>query len=231
MNEAYISLRNVNKHYGEKEGAVQALSDISFDVNKGEFLCILGNSGSGKSTVLNILGGIDRADNGKVFVDGKNILSMSEPVLCEYRKKKVGFVFQSFNLIKELTAIENVAFCADDKEKIREALEKVGMWEKRDKYPSMLSGGEQQRVSIARALVKNPDILLCDEPTGALDYETGRKILMELEKIRKEGKIIIMATHTREIGKMADRVIYLKNGRIDREQVNSTVLEAKEIEW
>ena len=226
---------NLRKSYGSGESEVKALDGVSLKVYDGELLVILGSSGSGKSTLLNMLGGMDSLDSGRISIDGENISDLNDVGLTAYRKDKIGFVFQSFNLIAELTARENVALTADtesDPDIIKKVFRQVGLEHKMENYPSQLSGGEQQRVSIARALAKNPQILLCDEPTGALDYESGKQILIQLEKLcRKEGKTVIFVTHTQEIGKMADRVIRMRNGRIIKEQVNKKICSAEKIEW
>lgn len=230
-----LKVTNLHKTYGTGESKVQALKGVSFNIYKGELLVILGSSGSGKSTLLNLIGGMDKPDSGEIISDGQDICKYNDKEITNYRKKNIGFVFQSFNLINELTVQENVALTANTSENaniIAEVLEIIGLSDKKDKYPSQLSGGEQQRVSIARALAKNTDILLCDEPTGALDYQTGKKILVELEKLSKEyGKTIIIVTHTREIGKMADRVITMRSGEIIEENKNENKIAAKDIEW
>ena len=230
-----LEANDLHKSYGSKESEVKALDGVSLKVYDGELLVILGSSGSGKSTLLNMLGGMDSLDSGEIITDGENISELDDNGLTRYRKEKIGFVFQSFNLIGELTARENVALTADtdnDPDIIRKVFEQVGLEKKMDNYPSQLSGGEQQRVSIARALAKNPQILLCDEPTGALDYESGKQILIQLEKLcREEGKTVIFVTHTQEIGKMADRVIRMRSGKIISEQKNRTISKASQIEW
>jgi len=202
------------------------------NVYEGELLVILGSSGSGKSTLLNLLGGMDQADSGSIRFEGKDLCRMRERDLTKYRREAIGFVFQSFNLISELTARENVALICGDKKAVEEALAAVGMQDKMDKYPSQLSGGEQQRVSIARAIVRRPKLLLCDEPTGALDYQTGRQILIRLEhSCRERGMTVVFVTHTREIGRMADRVLYMRSGELQQEQRNEKPCRAEEIEW
>ena len=230
-----LKASNICKTYGNGESKVEALKGISLDIYKGELLVILGSSGSGKSTLLNLIGGMDKPDKGQIIVDGKNICQFNDRKITNYRKKNIGFVFQSFNLINELTVKENVALTANTTKNsniINEVLQMVGLSEKKNKYPSQLSGGEQQRVSIARALAKNTEILLCDEPTGALDYKTGKQILQELEKLTKNyGKTVVIVTHTREIGKMADRVITMKSGEIIEETKNENKIAAKDIEW
>ena len=227
-----VRLENLYKTYGSGDTAVNALSGVSFTIERGEMIVILGSSGSGKSTLLNMIGGMDVPDEGSVFFEGKRIDERGEKSLCEYRRKKVGFVFQSFNLISELTALENVRLTAFDAKRAEEALAMVGLEDRKNSYPSMLSGGQQQRVSIARALAKDSKILLCDEPTGALDYETGKQILTVLEILCRKGKqTIVVVTHTQEIGRMADRVIRMKNGKIIEIKTNAKPQSAREIEW
>ena len=219
-----LSAKSLDKTYGIGESAVHALSSVSLDIYEGELLVILGSSGSGKSTLLNMLGGIDTPDSGSVITEKGDLCALRDKDLTAYRRNDVGFVFQSFNLIAELTVRENTAMTADvskDPDAVEKALEIVGIQQKGDSYPTQLSGGEQQRVSIARALAKDPKLLLCDEPTGALDYETGKQILAELENlVREHGKTVIIVTHTKEVGKMADRVIRMRSGRIIEEWEN-----------
>ena len=230
--EALLSGRNIIKNYGTGTGEVKALKDVSIDIYSGEILAILGSSGSGKSTLLNVLSGMDNLTSGDIFINGLNIANYNDRELTKYRKNNISFVFQSFNLIGEITALENIQLTAKNKEKALEALEVVGLLDKKDKYPSELSGGQQQRISIARALATDTKILFCDEPTGALDYDTGKNILIELEKLAKvEKKTIVIVTHTREIGNMADRVIEMKNGKIISETINENRINAKEVEW
>ena len=230
-----LSAKSLNKTYGIGESTVHALSSVSLDIYEGELLVILGSSGSGKSTLLNMLGGIDTPDSGSIITEKGDLCTLRDKDLTAYRRNDVGFVFQSFNLIAELTVRENTAMTADvsnDPAAVEKALEIVGIQQKSDSYPTQLSGGEQQRASIARALAKEPRLLLCDEPTGALDYETGKQILAELESlVRKHGKTVIIVTHTKEVGKMADRVIRMRNGRIIEEWENKDPVTAEEIEW
>ena len=230
-----LSAKSLDKTYGIGESAVHALSSVSLDIYEGELLVILGSSGSGKSTLLNMLGGIDTPDSGSVITEKGDLCALRDKDLTAYRRNDVGFVFQSFNLIAELTVRENTAMTADvskDPNAVEKALEIVGIQQKGDSYPTQLSGGEQQRVSIARALAKDPKLLLCDEPTGALDYETGKQILAELENlVREHGKTVIIVTHTKEVGKMADRVIRMRSGRIIEEWENKDPVTAEEIEW
>ena len=232
MKNKIIKLQNISKKYGANESATLALNDISLDIFDGEFLVILGNSGSGKSTLLNIIGGVDKEDDGLVTCFGKTISVLSDNERTRYRKNNIGFVFQSFNLINELTALENVMVVSNNQDKAKKALIAVGLEDKINSYPNKLSGGQRQRVSIARAIVNTPRILLCDEPTGALDYETGKTILSLLEKINKDnGTTIVFVTHTKEIGKMADRIVKLKNGRIESIAKNKKRLSPENIEW
>jgi len=230
-----LNAGNLWKSYGKGEAKVDALADVSLQIYDGELLTILGSSGSGKSTLLNMLGGMDKPDRGSIIAGGKDLCRMSDRGLTDYRKKNIGFVFQSFNLIAELTAKENVAITADIEHSphiVEEVFEMVGLREKMKNYPSQLSGGQQQRVSIARALAKNPQLLLCDEPTGALDYETGKQILVELERlVRKHGKTVVIVTHTQEIGKMSDRIIKMRNGKITDVLINQNPVSAESIEW
>jgi len=222
----------LHKEYGEGDGKTVALNDVSLSIYDGELLVILGSSGSGKSTLLNLLGGMDKADNGSIYINGSDLCQMNDRELTKYRRNTMGFVFQSFNLIPELTAAENVGLVSTRPAAVNRALKSVGLAEKKNKYPAELSGGEQQRVSIARALAKHPKMLLCDEPTGALDYKTGRQILKVLEQTCREGgHTVVFVTHTREIAKMADRVLYVRNGAICDEVVNDAPLSADEIEW
>lgn len=229
-----ISVRGLCKSYGSGESRVQALKDIDLDIFEGELLTVLGTSGSGKSTLLNMLGGMDSFDSGSVTVNGQELSGLSDVKLTRYRREKVGFVFQSFNLILELTVRENVALTADPRrpEMIDRMIEAVGLAEKANSYPTKLSGGQQQRASIARALVKNPEILLCDEPTGALDSVTGKAVLILLEQLsRSSGKTVVIVTHNREISRISDRTIHMKNGMIVEETANENVVSAADIEW
>ena len=233
MNENEILRANqLYKTYGSGESAVTALSGVSLAINDGELLVILGSSGSGKSTLLNMLGGMDRPDEGTVYYKNEDIFIDGDKSMTAYRRNHIGFVFQSFNLIAELTALENVRLTAISQEAAERALIQVGLENRMNAYPGKFSGGQQQRISIARALAKDTSILLCDEPTGALDYETGKQILELLEKLcRKEHKTIVIVTHTQEIGKMADRVIRMRNGKIIQTTLNTEPMSAKDIEW
>lgn len=234
MANAIISFEGVTRVYGKGDNISKAVDNVSFSINKGEFVVILGQSGAGKSTVLNMLGGIDTASEGKIIVAGKDITSMKESELEEYRAQKVGFIFQFYNLLTGLTAYENVALSKSISSKAvspEEMLESVGLKDKANSFPSQLSGGQQQRVSIARALAKNPDIILGDEPTGALDSETGKKVLELLVNIcRKENKTLIIVTHNTAIAQCADTVIHMKNSKIENIEKNTNVKSVGEVE-
>ena len=235
MSEHYIKFENVTKSYGSGAAQINALSDASFEINKGEFCILLGSSGAGKTTLLNMLGGMDTITSGKIHFDGKEISAFSKKELVEYRRHDVGFVFQFYNLIPNLTALENVEIAAQlCKEPIpaKEALAMVGLTERENNFPAQLSGGEQQRVAIARALAKNPRLLLCDEPTGALDYVTGKAVLKLLYDLSRErGMTVIIITHNQAIAPMADRVIRIKSGKIISNELNENVTPIDEIEW
>ena len=229
--DAYVKLDKVSKIYGTKEVKIVAVDEISFEIASGEFVVIVGPSGAGKTTVLNILGGMDQASSGEVWVDGKNIAGYNSRQLTGYRRNDIGFVFQFYNLVPNLTALENVELalqiCKNPLD-AREVLEEVGL----TNFPAQLSGGEQQRVSIARALAKNPKLLLCDEPTGALDYQTGKAILKLLQDMcRERGMTVIVITHNSALTPMADRVIKIKNGKVSRMTLNDHPTPVEEIEW
>lgn len=231
----YIEFTDVVRSYGEGATKINALDGASFVVEKGELAVILGASGAGKTTTLNILGGMDGATSGQVVVDGRDISSATEDQLVDYRRTDVGFVFQFYNLVPNLTALENVELAAQicpDSLDAEETLAKVGLAERLDNFPAQLSGGEQQRVSIARALAKNPKLLLCDEPTGALDYQTGKQILQLLQDTcRTEGITVVIVTHNAALAAMADRLIRFKSGRVTDMTVNENPLPIAEIEW
>lgn len=235
MNDGYITFDNVCKYYGTDSQRITALDHMSFTVGKGEFCVIVGPSGAGKTTLLNILGGMDTADRGTVTLDGRHIESLTEKALTSYRRYDVGFVFQFYNLVQNLTALENVELASEicrDPVPAEEVLKSVGLSERMDNFPAQLSGGEQQRVAIARAVAKNPKILLCDEPTGALDYNTGKTILRLLHDLcRNTGKTVVVITHNQAIKAMADRVILIKNGRAVSEQTNMHPEPIENIEW
>lgn len=232
---AYIEFDHVVKAYGSGATEIHALDEASFAVEKGELAVILGASGAGKTTALNILGGMDTATSGRVVVDGRDITRASENDLVEYRRADVGFVFQFYNLVPNLTALENVELAAQicpDSLDARETLEKVGLANRLSNFPAQLSGGEQQRVSIARAVAKNPKLLLCDEPTGALDYVTGKQILQLLQDTcRKDGITVVLITHNAALAPMADRLIRFKSGKVTEMSVNSSPTPISQIEW
>lgn len=231
----FVTLKDVRKIYKMGEVEIMAAAGIDFEIKKGEFAVVVGPSGAGKTTVLNILGGMDTATSGQVMVDGQDIATYSTKQLTAYRRDDIGFVFQFYNLIPNLTALENVELalqiCKDPMD-AQEVLEEVGLGERLDNFPAQLSGGEQQRVSIARALAKNPKLLLCDEPTGALDYNTGKSILKLLQDTcRNSGMTVILITHNSVIAPMADRVIKIKNGRVDKIIQNPQPVPVETIEW
>lgn len=232
---SYIEFKNVNKKYKMGEVEINALNDTSFQINKGELVVIVGPSGAGKTTTLNILGGMDKATSGNVYVDEKDITELNNKQLVKYRRNDIGFVFQFYNLVQNLTAKENVELatqlCSDALD-VENILNKVGLEERKDNFPSQLSGGEQQRVAIARAIAKNPKLLLCDEPTGALDYKTGKSILKLLQDMsRKENMTVIIITHNTAITPMADKVIHFKNGSAEKIEINEAPVSIEEIEW
>ena len=232
---SYIEFINVKKTYNMGEVEINALNNTSFKAEKGELVCILGPSGAGKTTCLNILGGMDSATSGTVMVDNINITKLKSKELIKYRRNDIGFVFQFYNLVQNLTALENVELavqlCRDHLDP-KTILKKVGLNNRMDNFPSQLSGGEQQRVSIARAIAKNPKLLLCDEPTGALDYKTGKQILGLLEEVsRKEKMTVIIITHNTAIAPMADKVIKFKNGKVEDIIINKNPKPIESIEW
>ena len=232
---AYIEMQHSYKRYQMGSTTITANDDVSFGIEKGELAIILGASGAGKSTVLNILGGMDTASTGRVLVDGKDIAKYSPRKLTGYRRDDIGFVFQFYNLIPNLTALENVELASQickNPLNAKRVLQEVGLGERMGNFPAQLSGGEQQRVSIARALAKNPKLLLCDEPTGALDYQTGKAILKLLQDMcRQKGMTVIVITHNTAITPMADRVIRIKNGRVSEMSLNAQPMPVQEIEW
>lgn len=232
---AYIEFKDVTRVYGSDGSEVHALDGASFEVERGELAVILGASGAGKTTALNILGGMDGATSGRVVVDGRDVSSASEDDLVEYRRADVGFVFQFYNLVPNLTALENVELasqiCPDSLDAV-ECLRKVGLGDRMANFPAQLSGGEQQRVSIARAIAKNPKLLLCDEPTGALDYQTGKQVLQLLQDTcRRDGITVLIITHNSALAPMADRLIRFKSGRVIDMQVNEHPVPISDIEW
>lgn len=234
-NPNFIVFENVKKVYQTGEVKIEALKDVSFHVGEGEFSVIVGASGAGKTTILNILGGMDALTEGRVFLDGDDVSRYDKRRLTEYRRYDVGFVFQFYNLVPNLTALENVELAAQICKNPLNAdmvLEEVGLSDRKNNFPAQLSGGEQQRVAIARALAKNPKLLLCDEPTGALDYQTGKAILTLLQDTcRKNGKTVIVITHNQALCAMADRVITVKSGMVVEEVVNEAPVDVALIEW
>ncbi len=232
---AFISFRNVKKTYRTGEVSIEALRDVSFEVEKGEICVIVGPSGAGKTTLLNILGGMDTLTGGSITLDGEEISAYSKRRLITYRRRDVGFVFQFYNLIENLTALENVELAAQicpDPLDAAETLKAVGLGHRLGNFPSQLSGGEQQRVAIARALAKNPKLLLCDEPTGALDYNTGKQILQLLEDTsRKSGMTVLIITHNSALTAMADRVVTIRNGSVRDMRKNDSPVPIAQIEW
>lgn len=232
---SYIKFKNVDKEYKMGEVKIKALNNTSFEIEKGELVVIVGPSGAGKTTTLNILGGMDSATRGLVEIDGRNISKYSRKGLTEYRRDDIGFVFQFYNLVQNLTAIENVELATQISENplnIEEVINSVGLTDRKNNFPSQLSGGEQQRVAIARAIAKNPKILLCDEPTGALDYKTGKQILKLLkDTCRKNNMTVIIITHNGAIAPMADKVIHFKNGTVESIKTNDEPVPVEDIEW
>ena len=230
-----LRAENISKSYQMGEIEVKALQDATFEIEEGEFVVILGPSGSGKSTLLNIIGGMDQPTSGKIFLHEEEITGYNERELTKYRRNKVGFVFQFYNIMANLTAEENVELATEISQNplpIDEILDAVGLAERRDHFPAQMSGGEQQRVSIARAVAKNPEILLCDEPTGALDFNTGITILSLLRKVNREmGKTVIVITHNSDIAHMADRIIKMRSGRIIDDHINDNPMAVEEIKW
>ena len=232
---AYIEFKNVSKIYKSGDIEVKALDNVSFEIEQGELVCILGHSGAGKTTALNILGGMDKATSGKITVARKEITKYNKKELIKYRRNNIGFVFQFYNLIQNLTALENVELATEickNSLSPKETLINVGLKDRLDNFPAQLSGGEQQRVSIARALAKNPNVLLCDEPTGALDYVTGKQILKLLQDTaRKENMTVLIITHNTAIAPMADKVIKFKSGKVEEIKINKKPVDIERIEW
>lgn len=231
----FLEIKNIKKHFGEGESRVEVLKGIDIEIEKGEFCVLLGPSGSGKSTLLNIIGGIDAADEGYISINGEKTADMNEKALTLYRRKHLGYIFQMYNLIPNLNIKENIevgAYLSDNPLDVDDLLKTLGLYEHRHKLPNQLSGGQQQRTAIGRAIVKNPDILLCDEPTGALDYNTSKEILQLIEDVNKKyGNTIIMVTHNDAIKQMADRVVKLRDGMIRKNHLNETKLTAEELDW
>ena len=231
----FVVLQDITKIYKMGEIEIRAADNISFSIDKGEFVVIVGPSGARKTTVLNILGGMDTATSGKLLVDSEDITAYNSRKLTEYRREDIGFVFQFYNLVPNLTALENVELalqiCRDPLD-AKEVLEEVGLGDRLNNFPAQLSGGEQQRVSIARALAKNPKLLLCEEPTGALDYNTGKSILKLLQNMcRERGMTVIVITHNQAIAPMADRLIHIKNGQVSQMELNENPISIDDIEW
>lgn len=233
--KVFLEIKNIKKHFGEGESRVEVLKGIDIEIEKGEFCMLLGPSGSGKSTLLNIIGGIDAADEGYISINGEKTADMNEKALTLYRRKHLGYIFQMYNLIPNLNIKENIevgAYLSDNPLDVDDLLKTLGLYEHRHKLPNQLSGGQQQRTAIGRAIVKNPDILLCDEPTGALDYNTSKEILKLIEDVNKKyGNTIIMVTHNDAIKQMADRVVKLRDGMIRKNYLNETKLTAEELDW
>ncbi len=231
----YLSIDGLCKHYGEGDARLDVLCDISTTINKGEICVLLGPSGSGKSTFLNIIGGLEHADGGSITVAGQDLTGANDKQLGEYRRRELGFVFQFYNLVSDLTIRENIevgAHIAQNPLDIDELISSLGLWEHRNKFPNQVSGGQQQRCAIGRALVKNPGLLLCDEPTGALDYKTSKEILELMEQVNREhGCTIVIVTHNDAIKNMAHRILRLRDGRLAQDEINQNVVAAKELTW
>lgn len=231
----FLQIKDLKKSYGTKENKVMVLHGINLEVEKGSICVLLGPSGSGKSTLLNIIGGIDSADSGEISINGSVIQGMNDRELTLYRRDHLGYIFQAYNLIPDLTVKENIevgAYLSKDPLELDELIDVLGLTEHKDKIPSQLSGGQQQRTAIGRAIIKNPDILLCDEPTGALDYNTSKDILSLIERVnQKYGNTVIMVTHNDAIKHMADRVIKLRDGNIRKDYINENKIKAEDLDW
>ena len=234
-NTPYLVVNGLKKHYGDGEARVQVLDGITTTVNKGEVCVMLGPSGSGKSTFLNLIGGLEDADGGSIAVDGCDLTTLSSKDLSEYRRRELGFVFQFYNLVPDLTIRENIevtAHLSKNPLPMEDLLRSLGLWEHRNKFPRQVSGGQQQRCAIGRALVKNPGLILCDEPTGALDYKTSKEVLELMERVNCEyGCTLVIVTHNAAIAKMADRVLRLRDGRLASDEVNASPVSASELDW
>lgn len=234
-NTPYLVVNGLKKHYGDGEARVQVLDGITTIINKGEVCVMLGPSGSGKSTFLNLIGGLEDADGGSIAVDGCDLTTLSSKDLDEYRRRELGFVFQFYNLVPDLTIRENIEVTAHLSKSplpMEDLLRSLGLWEHRNKFPRQVSGGQQQRCAIGRALVKNPGLILCDEPTGALDYKTSKEVLELMERVNREyGCTLVIVTHNAAIAKMADRVLRLRDGRLASDEVNASPVSASELDW
>lgn len=231
----YLNIEDLHKHYGEGEASVSVLNGISLTLDKGEMTVLLGPSGSGKSTFLNLAGGLEAPGQGTTTIDGQDIVGMTDKQLSEYRRTRLGFVFQFYNLLPDLTVRENIEVCSylsDDPLPIDDLLESLGLADHADKFPRQISGGQQQRCAIGRALVKNPGLLLCDEPTGALDYETSKEILELMERVNRTYRCtIIIVTHNAAISRMAHRVLRLREGKLVQNETNTAIVAARDLEW
>ena len=231
----FLEIRDIRKSYGQGDNRIEVLKGIDLSLDKGEFCVLLGPSGSGKSTLLNIIGGIDHMDSGEITIDGEKMNDMKEKQLTRYRRRHLGYIFQNYNLIPNLTVQENIetgAYLSDRPLSVEEILHILGLYDHRRKLPNQLSGGQQQRTAIGRAIVKNPDILLCDEPTGALDYKTSKEILKLIETVNHTyGNTIVMVTHNDAIKHMADRIVTLKDGAITRNYINTNKISTEDLEW
>lgn len=231
----FLEIHGIRKSFGKGENRIDVLKGVDLEIGKGEICVLLGPSGSGKSTLLNIIGGIDEADAGEIYIGGERVADMKEKRLTLYRRKHLGYIFQMYNLIPNLTVRENVevgAYLSDRPLEVEELLHTLGLYEHRNKLPNQLSGGQQQRTAIGRAIVKNPDILLCDEPTGALDYKTSKEILKLIETVnQKYGNTVVMVTHNDAIRLMADRVVHFRDGQIRKSYLNESKVAARELDW
>lgn len=231
----FLEIQNIEKYFGEGDTRTQVLKGISVGIEKGKICVLLGPSGSGKSTLLNIIGGIETADAGNIIIDGEKLETMNEKKLSLYRRKHLGYVFQSYNLIPNLTVKENIEvgeYLSDNPLPLDDLLHTLGLWEHRNKIPNQLSGGQQQRTSIGRAIIKNPSILLCDEPTGALDYKTSKEILKLIEDVnQKFGNTVVLVTHNDAIKNMADQVVRLRDGQIRHNDINKNKISAVDLDW